>query len=132
MNRFHWYSPLLPTFLLFISQLLCFCILPVKAIYNWYAMVCVYYSKNRSSYGVIDAHRLKIQGRGYLKFLPKSQGGSRLSGKIARGVFYCIFINKCFEIYPPPPPHLIPPPPLCAFMYGVLTTLINYQPISYV
>jgi hypothetical protein len=26
----------------------------------------------------IDAHRLKIQGRGYLKFLPKYLGKSRL------------------------------------------------------
>jgi hypothetical protein len=32
----------------------------------------------------IDAYGLKIQG-GYLKFLPKSRGGSRVSGKIARG-----------------------------------------------
>ncbi len=32
----------------------------------------------------IDAHGLKIQGRGYLMFLPKSLGGSRLSVKIAR------------------------------------------------
>jgi hypothetical protein len=34
----------------------------------------------------IDAHRLKIQGRGYLKFLPKFLGGSSLSGKNARGI----------------------------------------------
>jgi hypothetical protein len=34
----------------------------------------------------IDAHRLKIQGRGYLKFLPKYLGKSRLSEKISRGV----------------------------------------------
>jgi hypothetical protein len=34
----------------------------------------------------IDAHGLKIQGRGYLKFLPKFLGGSRLSGKIAMGL----------------------------------------------
>jgi hypothetical protein len=34
----------------------------------------------------IDAHGLNIQqGRGYLKFLPKFLGGSRVSGKIARG-----------------------------------------------
>jgi hypothetical protein len=36
----------------------------------------------------IDAHGLKIQGRGYPKFLTKSQrgaGGSRLSGKFAKG-----------------------------------------------
>jgi hypothetical protein len=31
-----------------------------------------------------DAHGLKIQGTGYLKFLPKLLG-SRLSGKIAWG-----------------------------------------------
>ena len=34
----------------------------------------------------IDAHGFKIQRRVYLKFLPKFQGGSRLTGKIARGV----------------------------------------------
>jgi hypothetical protein len=53
----------------------------------------------------IDAHGLKIQGRGYGMFLPKflrgGPGGSRVSGKIARGytyfAFYCIFINKFFE-----------------------------------
>jgi hypothetical protein len=54
--------------------------------------------------GYIDAHGLKIRGRGYLMFLPKSLSGSRLSGKIAWGGgspyfgFYCIFMNKCFEI----------------------------------
>jgi hypothetical protein len=36
----------------------------------------------------IDAHGLKIQGRGYLMFFAKIPGGwgSRLSGKIAWGV----------------------------------------------
>jgi hypothetical protein len=34
----------------------------------------------------IYAHGMKIQGRGYLKFLPKSLGGSKLSGKIGKGV----------------------------------------------
>jgi hypothetical protein len=34
----------------------------------------------------IDAHGLKIQGRGYLMFFAKiPRGGSRLSGKIAWG-----------------------------------------------
>jgi hypothetical protein len=33
--------------------------------------------------GSIDAHGLKIQGRGYLKFLLKSLGGSWLSGNTA-------------------------------------------------
>jgi hypothetical protein len=33
----------------------------------------------------MDAHGLKIQGRGYLMFLPESLGRSRLSGKIAWG-----------------------------------------------
>ena len=52
--------------------------------------------------GSIDAQGLKIQGRGYLKFLSNRLGvGSRLSGKIARlppyfGV-YCIFINTFIE-----------------------------------
>ena len=72
----------------------------------------------------IDAYGLKIQGRGYLKFLPKSLGGrSRLSGKIARGSpyfgFYCTFINKCFEICLGGPIFTLPlppPPPLCASM----------------
>ncbi len=34
----------------------------------------------------IDAHGLKIQGRGYGMFLPKFLGGSRVSGQIAWGV----------------------------------------------
>ncbi len=80
--------------------------------------------------GSIDAHWLKIQGRGYLKFLPISLGGSRLSGKIAReGLpisgfnFYCIFINKCFDIclwvsyiYPSP----LPLPCVHLWMVGTL------------
>jgi hypothetical protein len=40
----------------------------------------------------IDAHGLKIQGRGYLKFLPNFLGGSRVSDKIARGSPYFGFI----------------------------------------
>jgi hypothetical protein len=41
----------------------------------------------KKGYGApyIDAHRLKIQGRGYLMFFAKIPGGSRLSGKIAWG-----------------------------------------------
>jgi hypothetical protein len=76
----------------------------------------------------IDAHGLKIQGTGSLKFLPKSLGGGGFREKLPGGVplpisgfiyFYCIFINKCFEIclrgvlYLPLP--LTPPPP-CASM----------------
>ena len=53
----------------------------------------------------IDTHRLKIQGGGDLKFLPKSLRGSSFSGKIDRGVdlfwdSYCIFTNKFFENLP--------------------------------
>ena len=67
----------------------------------------------------IDAHRLKIQGRGYLMFFAKiprwGQGfQEKLSGGSPYFRFYCIFINKCFEIclrgvlYLPSP---LPPPP---------------------
>jgi hypothetical protein len=47
----------------------------------------------------MDAHGLKIQGRGYLMFLPKSQGGSRLSGKIAKGVplFRVLFLLHFYK-----------------------------------
>ena len=56
---------------------------------------------------IIDAHRLKVQG-GSSSFcqnpLEEGEGGSRLSGYIARGSpyfeFYCIFINKFFENLP--------------------------------
>jgi hypothetical protein len=71
----------------------------------------------------IVANRLKIQGRGYLKFLPKSLGGSRLSGKIDRGFppildFIAFLLTSVLkfawgsDIYPPPSPH--PPPSLGA------------------
>jgi hypothetical protein len=81
-------------------------------------------SKIRNKDKAIDAHGLKIQGRGYLKLLPKSLGGCQVKvsgkGKIAQGShyfgFYCIFINKSFEIFlggaiftlhfPPRPPPL--------------------------
>ena len=44
--------------------------------------------------GRIDAHGLKIQGRGYLMFLPKFLGVSRVSGKIARGVhLFCVLLH---------------------------------------
>jgi len=36
----------------------------------------------------LDAHGLKTQGKGYLKLLPKSEGGLRILGKIARGPHY--------------------------------------------
>jgi hypothetical protein len=55
--------------------------------------------------------------------LPKSLGGSRLSGKIAWGVplfrVYCVFINKCFEICLREVLYLVftlPLTPLCAYM----------------
>jgi hypothetical protein len=72
---------------------------------------------------ILDAHRWKIQGRGYLKFLPKSLGGLGFQEKVQGGSSYFrfswIFINMCFEIclkgvlyLPSPfPPHL-----LCASM----------------
>ncbi len=71
----------------------------------------------------IDAHGLKIQGRGYGMFLPKFLGGWRVSGKIAWGStyfgFYCIFINKFFKNLPGgccfiPSPH--PPHPPCVHL----------------
>jgi len=51
----------------------------------------------------IDAHGLKIQGRGYLKFLSKFLGGMQgFQEKMPVGSpyfgVYWIFINKCFEI----------------------------------
>ncbi len=74
----------------------------------------------------IDAHGLKIQGRGYGMFLPKFLGGVKGFRKNCYGgstyfAFYCIFINKFFKNLPggvlfhtPPPP--LAPPPLCASM----------------
>ncbi len=70
-----------------------------------------------------DAHGLKIQGRGYLMFFAKIPRGVKGFRKncLGRGGspyfgFYCIFINKCFEIcltgvlyLPSPLPHLTPP-----------------------
>jgi hypothetical protein len=66
-----------------------------------------WYSNNRRSIIenplYIDAHGLKVQGEGILMFLSESLGGwgSRLSGRIARGVHYfgfnCNFIDKGFE-----------------------------------
>ena len=79
----------------------------------------------------IDAHWLKIQGRGYWMFLPKFLGGG-VKGfrKNCQGVstyfaFYCIFINKFFENLPggwccfiPPPPPLPPCVHLCTHWDG--------------
>ncbi len=75
----------------------------------------------------IDAHGLKIQGRGYLMFFAEIPRGVKAFRKNCLGGgspyfgFYCIFINKCFVIclrgvlyLPAPLPHL--PPPLCASM----------------
>jgi hypothetical protein len=75
----------------------------------------------------IDAHGLKIQGKGYLMFLPKSLGGgggSRLSGKIAGGSpyfgFYCILLTSfskiCLGVLFHPPSTLTPPPP-CVLLW---------------
>jgi hypothetical protein len=76
----------------------------------------------------IDAHGLKIQGRGYLIFLPKSLvgGGSRLSGKIAwRGppiLDFIAFLLTSFSkiclgervlLFYPPPPAPLPCVHLC-------------------
>ncbi len=76
----------------------------------------------------IDAHGLKIQGRGYLMFLAKiPRGGQGFQEKLPGGSpyfgFYCIFINKCLEICLRgvlylPSPHLTP---LCASMIQTLT-----------
>jgi hypothetical protein len=76
----------------------------------------------------IDAHGLKIQGRGYLMFFCQNpQGGSRVSGKIAWGgppisgfiAFLLTSVLKFawggYYIYPPPSPPTSPP--LCASMY---------------
>jgi hypothetical protein len=58
-------------------------------------------------------------------FFAKIPRGSRLSGKIARGGspyfgFYCIFINKCFEICLRGVLYLPFPLPLCASMFCVI------------
>ena len=43
------------------------------------------YAINFASVTSIDAHWLKIQGRGYLMFLPKSLGGKGIQGKLPAG-----------------------------------------------
>jgi hypothetical protein len=74
----------------------------------------------------IDAHGLKLQWRGYLMFFAKiPRGGQGFHEKLSGGSpyfgFYCIFIDKCFEIclrgvlylpYPLSPPH----PPVCIYI----------------
>jgi hypothetical protein len=70
----------------------------------------------------IDAHGLKIQGRGYLLFFAKIPrgGGQGFQEKLPGGGgspyfgFYCIFINKSFEIL-----YLPSPPPVCIHGAGV-------------
>jgi hypothetical protein len=67
----------------------------------------------------LNAHGLKIQGRGYLMFFAKIPRGVKAFRKNCLGGspyfgFYCIFINKCFEICLRgvlyiPSPHLPPP-----------------------
>ena len=52
----------------------------------------------------IDAHRLKSRGWGTWCFLPKSLGGGGGVKAFRKNSFpyfgfYCISINKCFEIY---------------------------------
>ncbi len=85
----------------------------------------------------IDAHGLNIQGRGYLMFFAKiPRGGQGFQEKLPGGGgspyfgFYCIFINKCFEIclrgvlyVPSPSPHLTPPP--CASMVATVDVSNN-------
>ncbi len=83
---------------------------------------------------MLAIHRLKIQGRGYGMFLPKFLGGSRISGKIARGVhLFCILLHFYYQVFrkfawgvlfhtPSPLPHL-PPPPVCIYVAIILNNL---------
>ncbi len=88
----------------------------------------------------IDAHGLKIQGRGYLMFFAKISRGVKAFRKNCLGGspylgFYCIFINKYFKIClrgvlylssPLPPPH---PPPVCIYANKLckLRTLVFFR-----
>jgi hypothetical protein len=73
----------------------------------------------------IDAHGLKIQGRGYGMFLPKflegfkgfrknCQGGTPILRFIAFLLTSFLKILRGVLFHTPPPP--LPPPPLCASM----------------
>ncbi len=76
-------------------------------------------------------------GGGYLKFLPKSLGGSRVSGKTARGGpsilhFIAFLLTSYSKIclggavsYPP-----YPPPPVCIYASNIWCWDSNSQPIS--
>ncbi len=63
----------------------------------------LFLSVNNKKVEAIDAHGLKIQGRGYGMFLPKFLGGVKGFRKNCQGgytyfaFFYCIFINKFLE-----------------------------------
>ncbi len=91
--------------------------------------------------GIIDAHGLKIQGRGYLMFFAKIPKGVKAFRKNCLGGgspyfgFYCIFINKCFEIrlrvvlYLPSP--LPPSPPPCVYLWlGSVMVWAKVIPLS--
>jgi hypothetical protein len=90
----------------------------------------------------IETHSLKIQGRGYLMFLLKSQGGSRVSGENSQagggspyfGV-YCIFINKCIKVclrgvlyLPLPPPHPPAPPRVHQCIPTYFKNVLGFRP----
>jgi hypothetical protein len=71
---------------------------------------------------IVDAHGLKIQGRGYLKFFAKITWGVKAFRKNCLGGspyfgFYCIFINKCFESLCLNWYHLLRPP--CIDAHGL-------------
>ncbi len=79
-----------------------------------------------NSFGNIDAHGLKIQGRGYGMFLPKLlRGGQGFQEKLPGGstyfAFYCIFINKFFKNLPGGV--LFHTPPVCIYVWK----LRNYR-----
>jgi hypothetical protein len=95
----------------------------------------------KSPHGEIDAHELKIQGtrRNSSDFCQNYSGGQGSLSKIARGIayfgFYCIFMNKSFEIclggpvFTPPP--LSPLSPMFASMHGdnypkLVNTLLRF------
>ncbi len=72
----------------------------------------------------IDAHGLKIQGRGVSEVFAKIPGGGGGQGfqkKLPGGGspyfgFYCIFINNCFEICQRGTIFTLPPgPPVCIY-----------------
>ncbi len=83
----------LKTSIVLIELTIFFCFLlggnPIRAIkwnVSWLASI-YFFDLDQSS---IDAHGLKIQGRGYLRFCP---GGSRLSGKTARDALFWVLLH---------------------------------------